>query len=144
MVPEFRMYVQNTKKLNLKCFPANHCIYVYRNLLNLMIWIYKDTSHSAHIYCINNKILFCNNWHLYETETDVNSAWICCLISKYFTRWNSTWDLHLKLWSNEHGLYGIIPWFYPQRRDFFLSPVACNTPRVPRWEHRPVFLPCSL
>lgn len=62
-----------------------------------------------------------NNWHHCEPEIDVNSALICCLIPQHFTRGNSTYDFHLKLWSNEHDLSWIIPWFLPSNINFVFS-----------------------
>lgn len=77
-----------------------------------------------------------NNWHHCVPEIDVNSALICCLIPQHFTRGNSACDLHLKLWSNEHGLSWIISWFLPSKDKCCLQ--WPETP--PLWPGRSIIL----
>lgn len=117
---------KNAKKLNLKCFPENHCVSVHGNYFDLMTQIYTSVHHIVpilHIFTTSIKMKYDlnNNWHHCEPEIDVNSALICCLVPQHFTRGNSTCDLHIKLWSNEHGLSWIIPWFLPSKDKFCLQ-----------------------
>lgn len=109
----------------------------------ILIWWCKYTlKHQIapilHIFTATIKMKYnlSNNWHHCEPEIDVNSALICCLIPQHFTRGNSTYDFHLKLWGNEHDLSWIIPWFLPSKDKFCLQWPETH----PLWPGRSIIL----
>lgn len=99
----------------------------------------------SHLFTASIKVKYnLNNiCHHYETEIDVNSVFICRLFSQCVTKGNSICNLHLKLWSIEHGLSWIISWFLSSKEILCLPSVACNIPIVPRWKHHHIFLSSS-